>query len=222
MNLEKLKNKKYSEPQLKQFGFKKEKDCWKYSKDIMQGDFCLYVTILKSGEVKTELIETETKEPYTLHLVEGAEGKFIGKVKHEYESVIDKIIKNCYEMSVFEFKQAIKILEYAKSKYDTPAEYLWEKFPRNAICRRKDNKKWYFAILSVKASRLGFDTDEIIEVLDIRAKKDIIPELLNKENYYPAYHMNKKSWITVVLDGSLNIKEIYRLIDDSYKLALGK
>lgn len=222
MNLEKLKNKKYSEAKLKKFGFQKEKDCWKYSENIMKGDFCLNVSILKSGEVKTELIETETNEPYTLHLVEGVEGKFVGKVKSEYDNVINKIIQNCYEMSVFEFEQAIEVLEYAKEKYGSPAEYLWEKFPRNAVCRRKDNEKWYFAILSVKANRLGFDSDEIIEVLDVRAKKDMIPELLNKENYYPAYHMNKKNWITVVLDGSLNIKEIYRLIDDSYKLALGK
>lgn len=33
--------------------------------------------------------------------------------------------------------------------------------------------------------------------------------------------MNKKSWITIKLDESLNIKKIYGLIDNSYKLSIG-
>ena len=38
----------------------------------------------------------------------------------------------------------------------------------------------------------------------------------------PAYHMNKTRWITVILDGSVSTREIYRLIDTSYELADAK
>ena len=219
MNLEKLKNKKYNKTKLSDFGFRKTNDGFVYSEDIMNGEFSLLFTILKSGDVKTELIETETKEPYTLHLVEGVEGKFVGEVKAEYNRVVDKIIKDCYEMSVFEFEQSLDVLKYAKNKYGSEAEYLWEKFPRNAVCRREDNQKWYFAVLSVKADRLGFDTDDIIEVIDIRAEREDVPNLLKQDNIYPAYHMNKRSWITVVLDGSMSREELYSRIDKSYELA---
>ena len=34
--------------------------------------------------------------------------------------------------------------------------------------------------------------------------------------------MNKKHWITIILDGSVNIEEIYNLIDISYNLSLKK
>lgn len=36
----------------------------------------------------------------------------------------------------------------------------------------------------------------------------------------PGYHMNKKHWNTVVLDGSLPNGEIERMIDNSYRLVV--
>jgi predicted DNA-binding protein (MmcQ/YjbR family) len=36
----------------------------------------------------------------------------------------------------------------------------------------------------------------------------------------PGYHMNKKHWITVQLDGSLTDRLLARLIDDSYLLVV--
>ncbi len=34
----------------------------------------------------------------------------------------------------------------------------------------------------------------------------------------PGYHMNKKHWNTVIVDGSLNSKQIIKFVDDSYAL----
>lgn len=42
--------------------------------------------------------------------------------------------------------------------------------------------------------------------------RDMYPAVL------PGYHMNKKHWNTVVLDGSLPTVEIEHMIDDSYNL----
>ncbi len=39
---------------------------------------------------------------------------------------------------------------------------------------------------------------------------------------FAGYHMNKKHWITIKLDGSVNINEIYELIDNSYNLSKNK
>ena len=213
-----FKNKKPNPSKLKSFGFSKTKFGWEYSENIMNGDFCLTVKISDAG-IKTELREVETNEIYTLHLMEGAQGKYIGKVRSEYETVLEKIAKECFEMSVFESVYSYKVLDYAKQKYGSEPEYLWGKFPRNAVCRRMDNQKWFFAILSVKADKLGFDNDEIIEVIDLRADKELVPELLKQNNIYPAYHMNKKSWLTVILDGSMDFDKLCEMIDNSYLLA---
>jgi predicted DNA-binding protein (MmcQ/YjbR family) len=38
----------------------------------------------------------------------------------------------------------------------------------------------------------------------------------------PGYHMNKKHWNTVLIDGTIPDKEIYTWIDHSYKLVTSK
>ena len=212
-------NKKANIQKLKQFGFRKNKDKYIYSTDIMEGDFTLNIEIINENEIKTEVIEKAFNEPYTLHLVEGAEGTFVGQIREEYEKILKEIKEKCFEMNVFEWEYSYKILEYAKEKYDSDAEYLWPKFPRNAVCRRNDNEKWYFAILSVQGSKIGLKTDNIVELIDLRATVDDVPKLINKSNFYPAYHMNKKHWFTIVLDGSVSIEEICKYIDISYTLA---
>ena len=211
--------KKANIQKLKQYGFKKKGDKYSYSVDIMNGDFTLNIDILNENEIRTELIEKAFNEPYTLHLVEDAQGTFVGQVREEYEKIIDKIKEKCFEKRAFEWEYSYKILDYAQKKYNSPAEYLWEKFPRNAVCRRQDNEKWYLALLSVQGAKIGLKTDEIVELVDLRAPFDDVPKLLKQPNIYPAYHMNKKHWITIILDGSMPLDEIYKFIDRSYELA---
>jgi len=38
----------------------------------------------------------------------------------------------------------------------------------------------------------------------------------------PGYHMNKKHWNTVMLDGSVPDKDIFSWVDHSYNLIIGK
>lgn len=42
------------------------------------------------------------------------------------------------------------------------------------------------------------------------------------ENVLPGYHMNKKHWNTVIVDGRLSNKQLQAFIDDSYNLVKGK
>ena len=37
----------------------------------------------------------------------------------------------------------------------------------------------------------------------------------------PGYHMNKKHWNTIVVDGSASVKQVKEWIDDSYELVVG-
>ena len=46
-----------------------------------------------------------------------------------------------------------------------------------------------------------------------------IEKLIDNKRYFPAYHMNKKYWCTICLDGTVELEEIYKLIDISYELA---
>ncbi len=212
-----LKYKKLNKSKLLNYGFIQKGKEYLFSKDIVNGDFCLSIKITNLNEIKTELLEKETNEVYTLHFVKSAEGDFVGQIREEYNKILEDITSKCFDTYIFESEYTYKVLDYALKKYGNKEEYLWPKFPRNAVCRRKDNKKWYLEILYVNGTKLGL-RDEIIEVINLRVQKDEVPELLKLKHIYPAYHMNKKSWITIVLDSSCPIEEIFERIDTSYNL----
>lgn len=210
-----FKNKNPNPQKLLDFGFKKKKNVFIYKTDLLNGDFNLTIKVEIPDKLQTELIEVETKEVYTLHLSD-AQGTFVGKIRDEYNFILKDIQEKCFDNHIFKSDYSYKIIDYVKEKYGDNIEYLWEKFPDNGIVRRKDNKKWYLVILTVKKCKLGFNSDENIEVINLKA--DNVNELIQQPNIYPAYHMNKKYWITIILDGSVDIKEIYKFIDKSYIL----
>ena len=215
---ENFNNKKYNPYKLKEYGFKLSNGNYTYITELLDGQFVLKITINKDGKLATETTEKETGDLYTLHLTY-SEGKFVGKVREEYNSILKDIAQNCYEIGVFKYETTYKIMDYIKTKYNDDVEYLWEKFPDNAVARRKDNKKWYLAILTVAKDKLGFEDKGKIEIIDLRVKPDELQELIKNENIFPAYHMNKKHWITMLLDGSTSLDEIHKRIDESYILA---
>lgn len=61
--------------------------------------------------------------------------------------------------------------------------------------------------------------DSVIEILDVRCAPDMIDFVVDKQKIFPGWHMNKRHWITIVLDGRMDIRQIYSLLDNSYALA---
>ena len=98
-------------------------------------------------------------------------------------------------------------------------EFLWKKSPKNAILRKKSSNKWYAAILTISKRKIGLDSDKIIEVINLHNSEEEIKKLIDCKKYFPAYHMNKKYWCSICLDGTVELEEIYKLIDISYELA---
>lgn len=215
-----LKNREFDFNKLINFGFKKLENKYIFKDKIYENQFEMIVEI--SDKSKTSrLIDLANEEEYILVDVEESSGEFVGKVKQEYESKLQDIINNCTNFCAFKNKQSKEIIQYIKQKYNDELEFLWEKFDDNAIWRNKQNDKWYGLLLNVSKNKLGIDSEEIAEIIDLRYQKEKINEIVDNKKIYPGYHMNKKSWITIILDESLDIKEIFKLIDNSYNLSIG-
>ena len=62
-----------------------------------------------------------------------------------FENVIDLARKeNCSFEEIYKWEQTKKVLQYAKERYASEPEFLWERFPDCSAIRRSDNKKWYY------------------------------------------------------------------------------
>lgn len=120
---------------------------------------------------------------------------------------------------VFREDCAQKILQHAAEQYGDDPEYLWAEYPEYAVLRRKDTGKWYALLMNISKSKLGLDSDEMVEVVDLRFDVDELPNKVDGVKYFRGYHMNKKHWITILLDGSVALEEILNYVDKSYALA---
>lgn len=104
-------------------------------------------------------------------------------------------------------------------KYKVKPEFLWDTSPDNGVFRNKYNKKWFGIILNVSKNKLDSNyKQEKVEVINMKLNKIMINELLKEKGFFKAYHMNKKSWISIILDSSLDNEIIYYLIDQSYDI----
>lgn len=105
---------------------------------------------------------------------------------------------------------AESIREYALSKAE-----VTEGFPFGEGVLVFKIKGKIFLLLSLDESPLTFnvkcDPDHAIELRE-----------QHPDHVLPGYHMNKKHWNTVVVDGVLNGKVIKEMIDESYDLVCKK
>lgn len=216
-----FKNKKVNVDKLINYGFELVGGKCVYQTAIMD-ELRLTVTVDINGELETELYDVSAEDVYTLHLVESAVGAYVGRVRAEYEQVLRDIEQNCYESDVFKQDFTRKILQYAQEKYNDAPEYLWNDLPDAAVIRRKDTKKWYVLLMTILPKRLGLVGSEPIEIVDLRFDVEELPKKIDGKRYFAGYHMNKKHWITILLDGSVPIEEILDYVDQSYVLAKGK
>jgi len=213
-----IKDKKIDFKKLEEFGFELIDNSYYYHTSLLKNQFKMSVKINLDNSIFTEIIDTETNEPYILYLIEKRSG-YSEKVYKTYSQILEKIQKECFEDEIFKANYTKEIVAYIKNKYRDELEFLWEKSPKNAVVRRKSSKKWYAVILTVSKRKLNLDTDEIIEVINLHNRVEEIEKLIDNKKYFPAYHMNKKHWCTICLDGTVELKEIYKLIDISYELA---
>jgi len=212
-----FKNKKFNTKKLLRFGFKQVKEGFIFSKPLYDEQFELTVLIDNKGDLSTRLVELDTGELYTLHLVESADGSFVGQIKDEYNTILEQISEACCESKVFKSNTTNEIIEYIRNKYGVEPEFLWNQYPDAAVVRRKDNSKWYAAFMTIPKSKLGFSDRALIEIIDLKVEQ--ATEVVDNKTIFPGYHMNKKYWITIILDDSVPVDEIKTRIEESYRLA---
>ncbi len=114
------------------------------------------------------------------------------------------------------------VFKHALEQYGTEPDYPWAGEPDYAVLRHSTNKKWYALIMRIPKNRLGVKETENVWVVNVKCDPLLIGPLQTKDGYFPAYHMSKSSWITVLLDGTVPTEEIFGLIDMSFDMTKPK
>lgn len=214
-----LKNKSVAFGKLENFGFRQAAENFLFEKKICDSQFLMEIKISSDGKIFTKITDNFSGEEYILHLVEGAAGSYVGAVRQEYEEVLKNFLETCCESNIFRGEITQEIIKFVREKYGDELEFLWERLPDAAIWRRKDSRKWYGALMNISERKLKLDSEKNVDILDLHGDPDEIKKIVDGEKFFPGWHMNKKSWFTVRLDGSVSVEEICELLEKSYTLA---
>ena len=213
-----FKKRKLDKNKLIIYGFVKENNTYKYSKLIMNNSFRVDITIDSKGNIIGKVYDLDGDYEYTNFRLEIVKGDFVNRVKDEYIKVLESIANNCYTEEYFIYKQSNEVSNLIKEKYNVLPEFLWESNPNYGIFRNKSSNKWFGVIMNIDRSKLNLNESGKVEVLNVKLD-DLVNTYLNKEGIYPAYHMSKKSWVSITLDNTLSNEKVMNLIDISYDLS---
>ena len=106
--------------------------------------------------------------------------------------------------------------QFINENYNAESDYPWLKYPNYEVFRHSNNRKWFALIMDIPKNKLRLPGTDIIDVVNVKCDPLLIGSLLKEAGFFPAYHMNKESWITVALDKSVNDDTIKMLLDMSY------
>lgn len=90
-------------------------------------------------------------------------------------------------------------LSYCEATYGTVADHPFEGDFETAVLRQKDTRKWYAIVMHLSRRKFGFDSDEMIDVVNLKLPLEMFGSFSEKDGVYPAYHMNKLHWVSVIL-----------------------
>lgn len=215
-----FRQKKPNIAKLVAFGFERQDNVYCYRCALADGLMRLTVCVAPQGDVTARVIDCAAEEEYILHRVPEATGPFVGQIRAEYDARLCEIADRCFDPEVFCGAQTERVIAYCRQMYGSEFEYLWQDSPDAAIVRRADNRKWYAVLMLVSRRKLGLPAEENAEVINLHADSGEVPALVARPGIFPGYHMNKKYWITVCLDGTVPDEVLFSLVDRSY--ALGK
>jgi len=216
-----LKYKKINFEKLLQYGFQQQGKIYEYKQPFKNGAF--YLLLRYDGtDITSQVIDMSSEEEYILVDIKDTVGAFVGSIQEEYEQQLNLFLDTCTEQDNFHSNQAHQIINYIEKKYHEKLEYLWPESSKNAVFRHQEDKRWYAVLFLVKGTKLGLLEEREIEALNVKALPEKVEQLVDGKRYLKAYHMNKKHWFTIKLDGSIPLETIYDYLDKSYEITKDK
>ena len=214
--------KRWIESKMLAYGFHKANKTYILEKTFLDGDFKTVLSVTPKGQVTGKVIDTITQDEYYQLRQETATGPYVNRVRSAYRSLLTDIADSCCSDVLFASSQANRLTQAILDHFQVKPDFPWEhssRYQSYGAFRHTSNRKWFALIMNVKREVLDRDGNtSLIDILNVKIPPAQGDELRQIPGIYPAYHMNHKTWISVVLDETLPDEKILELIDTSYQL----
>lgn len=200
---------------LLQFGFVRVGEEYLYERVICEG-MIARITVSPKGEVFGKVFDTDFDEEYVNHRQEQVTGAFVVGVRNAYRALLDEIAQEVTIPKVYVGDQANRVNDYIFEKYGVSPEFLWSKFPHYGVYRNQDNRKWFAIIMNIDKGKVDPSLQGEAEVMNLKLN-DRSEEYI-AQGAFPSYHMNHKSWVSVILDETLPDDLVKEMLNLSFEM----
>lgn len=208
-----FKKRELDTKKLLEYGFIKNNDYLEYKKLILNNTFEI-VIIVKENKINGKVIDKEFDDEYLNYRLENQTGEFVNTIRDEFVHTLEDIKENCTINKLFVNDQSNRLANLILKKYSDSPEFLFND-DTTGVFRNKNNKKWYGIILNVDYKKF-YKKDGKVDIINIKLNPNKIDNLINEKGFFRAFHMNKKSWVSIILDDTVKDEKIMKLIDESY------
>ena len=214
--------KKWIESKMTAYGFHKIEDIYTLEKTFLDGNFTAVLSVNTKGEVTGKVIDQMTQDDYYQLRQDEADGAYVHTVRTAYASLLKDIAVSCCRDVLFSSPQANRLTQNILDRFQAKPDFPWghsTPYQSYGVFRHTSNRKWFALIMNVKRTVLDKNgTPDQADIINVKIRPEQAEQLHHIPGIYPAYHMNHKLWISVVLDDSLPDETIMSLINASYNL----
>ena len=196
-------------------GFEKKNTYYQLARNFMDNQFHAIIRVNGDGKVSGKVIDNGTNEEYlplrAIHC-----GPFAAQVKAAYIEMLKDIATQCFITEPFHSNQANRLAKWISQTFDDQPEFVFKRLPDYAVFRESGSQKWYGLVMNIPRSRLtnkkARASEERVDIIDLRCTTDQRSHLLTHQGIHPGYHINKKNWLSVVLDDTIPDHKLFQLV----------
>lgn len=204
------------------FGFRQVGEGYVLERNFLDGDFKAILSVTEKGKIAGRVIDTISHDDYYQLRQKTATGAYVNTVRMAYEQLLEEIAAACCQEVLFASDQANRLTQCILERFQVEPDIPWEKETRYqayGVFRHASNRKWFALIMRVKRAVLGKDGNPALaDVINLKIQPEQGEAIRQLPGVYPAYHMNHRTWISVVLDDTQTDATIMKWINDSYRL----
>lgn len=191
------------------FGFTKQGNEYFYKVELSDKSLVARIKISEK-EISLKVFDKEFNDEFLpFNIVD-----HVCKERIEAEELLQSIIKQCFTS----IDMTRKVIQYLKEHFNTSPEQPWEEYPNYYTFKTQKSQKWYAVIMNIKKAQLKLESENQVDIINIKLDSIGTRNLIDNIQYFPAYHMNKKYWISIILDKNTDFEKLKSLIDESYGL----
>ena len=116
----------------------------------------------------------------------------------------------------------LEVRQHIADTFGVTHEFPWGENEGAEVFRHEIGNKWFALMMHIPKSKLGFNDETPVYVINLKCDPMMMGSVRDGVTVFPAYHMNKEHWISVLLDEKAEADRVKWLIGISYELTLQK